>query len=489
MAVIELSTAVPPVVPPHFHEELDCSICWMRPPSCPAPLVKLPCGHLMCAACLRQYEDNHCSLRCQNGGFDKFEAMRRLGISIPVAVAVPISPARARRPSCRPSCRAWREDDDIIGEEVSITGARPRRGLSTSQVCGNASCRLSGIQRQADWGEGDFDLIASPDKFLCSGCSEEQFLKQVTFTDCYIHIQGCEVFSNGKKKKFDIEDSAHDGMKIFKLDGDYACLEVSTIRTLETSVSKDDHVSVDADWIEKFGRYYAEVDDIRLNAITDRLRLVVPNEELSRLRGARITYQNSWGKKRNGQRTLRPTPEREDDAILLHYYTLEDPSIYYYVSDVLNSPETRLARPDKVKAVMPFVKGVMEACRKFPEFSYGPAEAYRGMQYVFDDDRWAKFKTGNPICWYTVKSVAATKKAVQKFLGDRGECTVFRILNCTGTMIKAFSAYDYEDELLVMPGALFEVKDAQRSSNRHAADVFERADIITLQMTSDHEWD
>jgi hypothetical protein len=248
-------------------------------------------------------------------------------------------------------------------------------------------------------------------------------------------------------------------------------------------------LSVDAQWLEQFQAYRDQVQSTKLNDITDSLSRVVPSAQLSLLRYKRNALENGWRRKGGTKpHRLRPTAELEDYAILLHYHTLEDPPIYHYVSDIMNSPETRVENPDKVRAVMPFVKGIMEAClqlsRSYPELSYGPAEAYRGMRYVYDDERWANFAEGSQICWYTVKSVAATQQAVRTFLGDRGDCTIFKIENCTGTMIKEFSAYQAEDELLIMPGTYFEVVSAQRSlkSNSHSHDAFHRADIITLRV-------
>lgn len=497
LQLVPMTSAVqtpPRFPPPHFQVDKDCSICWQRPAHC-AKLLRLPCQHLMCTACLQQHKDNRCSFKCQHGEFNRAAELERCGIPC-LALAAPTVPVAPTPPLY--SERPWSQADDYVARKLQLTGAPQRRGLTTLQVCRNASCEYYDLQSTTEFGEGEFDLAGSPDRFQCP-CGNEKCIQQLQFTDCAIRINLCEIFSNGRRKKWECNESAHEGTKVLKLDGFYSRLQVSTVRKLETTITassgKDPLLSIDADWIEQFQIYLDEVDNTGLNAIVGSLEgVVVPSGELSTLRWAKNTYLNSWGKKRRGTQKLRlrPKPELEEDAILLYYYTLETPPLYHYVSDILNSPETRLQSPEKVRACMPFIKGIEKACanisQEYPEMNYGPAEAYRGMRYRYDDDRWQKFEVGNQICWYTVKSVAATRKAVQGFLGSKPcACTIFKILNCTGTMIKEFSAFDAEDELLIMPGALFDVMDAQRSLKPHDSDVFERADMITLRMINSCE--
>jgi len=239
--------------------------------------------------------------------------------------------------------------------------------------------------------------------------------------------------------------------------------------------------SIDDEWLEIFELHCAAVQSTALNVVLDSLSRVVHKDDLKSMGVAQRNRQAKWRRENIFQRLQLPF-ELEDSMILVYWYTLENPPIYRYVSEVLNSPQIRLEDEDKVRAVMPFFKGVMDACNNLNRHNQGfRGDAFRGVQFNYEDDRWEKFAKGSQIAWYTVKSVAASRSAVQNFLRPGG-CTIFIILNCTGTIIKEFSSFQGEDEVLVMPGSKFEVVEAKRSSNPDADDVFERADIITLRM-------
>lgn len=187
--------------------------------------------------------------------------------------------------------------------------------------------------------------------------------------------------------------------------------------------------------------------------------------------------------------------EFKDKGIIIHWYTMQKPAVYAEVSIVLNDCVERV-KPEnpKVKAVLPFLKvltSALDDLMAVPERFKFYGVAYRGIPYKFSDEQWLKFKEGNQVAWYTVKSVATHVNVMQEFLGPStrdqddwspSECTIFTVQDCVATKVSEFSCYRAEEEALLKPGTLLKVLSAQRCSNATSRNVWERADQITLQM-------
>jgi len=402
--------------------------------------------------------------------------------------------------------RQWIEGSDLDGSEMQLP-SRVTRGLNTLQMCVNPTCALVNVTMPVDWGEGNHDIVSSPDRTTCQQCSEDQRVQQLMFTDCPFSIKLCEVFNNGRKKLLDHDACSRGKVTVFRLPGHYSRLEVSTLSqknlTAHTAgTTQGDSLSIDDNWLNQFAQHCDDVQSISLRDIMTSLGPVVSTRHLEQLRQRTRQKRLQWYEARKGAREFtldfphgHGSPARklvlpqtaEESMLLLYLYTLQQPSLYSQVSAILNSPSTRVEDIPKVQAVMPFVKGVMGACSEVmdlnPALRYGPATAYRGMaNFRYSEYDWSKFQPGNQICWYTVKSVTTTEEGLRTFLGDAGVCTIFQIVDCTGTIIKPFSEFSEEDEVLLMPGTRFDVVQAQRSSALESADILDRADFIILRM-------
>ena len=183
--------------------------------------------------------------------------------------------------------------------------------------------------------------------------------------------------------------------------------------------------------------------------------------------------------------------DSEDSIMIIYWYTMENPPVYRKVSKILNDPSLRMSSPDQVAAAIPFVKRLMEACRQVetiaPDLMFGQdggSCAWRGVSYRYSDEQWRKFQRGHHITWYTVKSLSASPEAIEKFMGDAPDITIFEVVNCTGVRIAPFSELEREDEVLLMPGCRFEVEEAIRSTKTGDSSIWNRADYVTLRMVA-----
>lgn len=177
----------------------------------------------------------------------------------------------------------------------------------------------------------------------------------------------------------------------------------------------------------------------------------------------------------------------EESIKIIYWYTLQDPPVYQRVSKILNHPTVRVSDPEKMQAVIPFAKGLMNAIQQVqvlhPCLWYsGPA--WRGVGFQFSDEQWLKYQPGVHVCWYTVKSLTSTHEALETFVGKEPFPTIFEVVNCSGVKVRAFSEFDGEDEVLLMPGVTFKVISAERSQSAKDPQLWNRADLITLQMVA-----
>jgi len=271
-----------------------------------------------------------------------------------------------------------------------------------------------------------------------------------------------------------------------------------------TAALAEEHVFVDDAWLDQFHALCQSLPSQTLPQVKESLTPIISSQEKivltskTCLRRSRLTSADAGGYVVELPQGPTVPPKKlvlpedaEESMMTIYWYTMEDPPVYQRVSKILNDPSLRTSSPDQVAAAMPFVKRLMEACRQVetlaPDLMFGQDGvncAWRGVAYRYSDEQWRKFQPGHHITWYTVKSLTASPSAIEEFMGDAPDVTIFEVVNCTGVRIAPFSEFQREDEVLLMPGSRFEVEEAIRSTKSGDSNVWNRADYVTLRMVA-----
>jgi hypothetical protein len=161
---------------------------------------------------------------------------------------------------------------------------------------------------------------------------------------------------------------------------------------------------------------------------------------------------------------------REDFALAIFLYTLENPALYKAINGALRAKDRvssgRLS--DQLRACMPFVKFLCEALANAPAKFVFLGRCHRGVKWAFPSpdahNPAAFFYPGKEFWWYDFKSTSEEFDTMYKpyFCGDRGPRTIFSIEGVRGVRISAFSAVASEKEVLFTPGSKFAVKRVQK---------------------------
>ena len=138
-----------------------------------------------------------------------------------------------------------------------------------------------------------------------------------------------------------------------------------------------------------------------------------------------------------------------NEAAALHLYTVEN-GLYQELNQSLRDPERR-----HTHLFFPFLRLFVGALRKLPRFT---GALYRGVDLNLEH----KYKKGSTVVWWGISSCTRDIDVAERFLGPSGPRTLFHLSPRSAVSIRAFSAFQAEDEFLIAPGVQFYVADVQR---------------------------
>lgn len=138
----------------------------------------------------------------------------------------------------------------------------------------------------------------------------------------------------------------------------------------------------------------------------------------------------------------------KDEAAALYLYTMEmaeDSCIYRILNHTL-----RFEDRTKVRPWFAYLKLLDSATSKLSNFK---GIVWRGV----NKDVTKTFQKGQKITWWSVSSCSASVNIISSFLGEVPHSTLFNIECSTGKSISTFTSYPSENEVILMPGTMFEV--------------------------------
>ena len=151
----------------------------------------------------------------------------------------------------------------------------------------------------------------------------------------------------------------------------------------------------------------------------------------------------------------------EEFALAIHVYTLQEPSIYEVLNQVMFRPDRRVQAggiSEALQACAPYIRFLNEALQRLPEHFVHRGRVYRGVKWVFPSpeqhDPVAYFKAGATILWYEFKSTSSRNEVMSRlnFCGHQaGPRTIFSVDAVRGYRIADFSVFDDEEEVLFPP--------------------------------------
>jgi hypothetical protein len=123
----------------------------------------------------------------------------------------------------------------------------------------------------------------------------------------------------------------------------------------------------------------------------------------------------------------------------------DDACVYRTLNQTLRAEDR-----SKVRPWFGYLKLLDSAASKLPKFK---GIVWRGI----NKDVTMAFKKGQKITWWSVTSCSTSVDVISSFLGKAPQSTLFNIECSTGKCIAAYTCYPNEDEVILMPGTMFEV--------------------------------
>jgi hypothetical protein len=141
----------------------------------------------------------------------------------------------------------------------------------------------------------------------------------------------------------------------------------------------------------------------------------------------------------------------ESAAILL--YTIEWEESHASLYSKLNSTLKRSSR----QALRPYFKYLKLFLTALVKLPCAPLQTvWRGVNKDMSED----FPRGTPVTWWAFSSCTTSLTALENntYLSNVGERTLFSVEAINGRIIRAHSHFDFEDEILLLPGTYMEVQ-------------------------------
>jgi hypothetical protein len=138
----------------------------------------------------------------------------------------------------------------------------------------------------------------------------------------------------------------------------------------------------------------------------------------------------------------------KDEAATVYLYTMEmsdDACVYRILNQTL-----RVEDRSKLRPWFGYLRLLDSGTSKLPKFK---GIVWRGV----NKDVTMAFKKGQKITWWSVTSCSKSVDVISSFLDKAPQSTLFNIECSTGKCIAAYTCYPKEDEVILMPGTIFEV--------------------------------
>jgi hypothetical protein len=171
-----------------------------------------------------------------------------------------------------------------------------------------------------------------------------------------------------------------------------------------------------------------------------------------------------------------------DESAAIRLYTMqwaEDrESLYWLLNKNLREAHQR----EQMEPWFGYLKLFLSALIKLPSEE---RTIWRGVKHDLSEN----YTRGNTITWWCVSSCTESIKLLQReqFLGQSGKRTLFSIECCRGKMVKDFSDYPKELEILLLPGTqLMVVEKATPAPDLHMKEIIPKKPYLAIPL-SQHE--
>ncbi|CAF4029139.1 unnamed protein product, partial [Adineta steineri] len=138
----------------------------------------------------------------------------------------------------------------------------------------------------------------------------------------------------------------------------------------------------------------------------------------------------------------------KDESAAIYIYTMEmsdDSCVYRILNQTLRAEDRTKVRPWSG-----YLKLLHSATSKLPKFK---GIIWRGI----DKDVTMNFKKGQKITWWSISSCSTSVDIISSFLSESSSSTLFNIECLNGKSISSYTRYPNENEVILMPGTVFEV--------------------------------
>ncbi|CAF1260186.1 unnamed protein product [Rotaria sordida] len=137
----------------------------------------------------------------------------------------------------------------------------------------------------------------------------------------------------------------------------------------------------------------------------------------------------------------------ESAAIYLYTTEMEPQSLYRILNELLRAKDRK-----KLKPWFPYLNLILTALFKMPSAT---SIVWRGVKAKLHH----LYEKGKCYIWWSFTSCTLSVELLENpmYLGDSGDRTLFSIECFSGKSIKAYSYYQFEDEILLLPGIYLEV--------------------------------
>ncbi|CAF0779239.1 unnamed protein product [Adineta steineri] len=138
----------------------------------------------------------------------------------------------------------------------------------------------------------------------------------------------------------------------------------------------------------------------------------------------------------------------KDESAAIYIYTMEmsdDSCVYRILNQTLRAEDR-----SKVRPWFGYLKLLHSATSKLPRFK---GIVWRGI----DKDVTKSFKKGQKITWWSISSCTTSVDVISAFLHKSSSSTLFNIECLNGKLISSYTCYSNENEVILMPGTVFEV--------------------------------
>ncbi|CAF4555909.1 unnamed protein product [Rotaria sp. Silwood1] len=144
----------------------------------------------------------------------------------------------------------------------------------------------------------------------------------------------------------------------------------------------------------------------------------------------------------------------QDELAAIYLYTVEWRNGQISLYTILNKALRNTSDRDELRPWYKYLKLFLTALAKLP---FVPAQVvWRGVKRNISAD----FAPGSQIIWWSFSSCTTSLKVLESnlYLGGTGERTLFSIETINGKSIESYSAFNTEDEVLLLPGTYMEVQ-------------------------------